>query len=646
MTKIQVNPGTTITQGNNPWVDGVTYNAQWQKDDWSKPVRLRVNFLQPRQFSDISRLPNVEANTSNPTPYGWDSNDPVSVFPKPVQRTYLQAYQAWSDVALIGAKPIKKALKSDVIFTLANYNNNGFLSGDSGPQLQGSHEGLLRRGKNGYEAKPSTIPLISDANAYEIQRELKPGGSGVGPGSSFFGTAIHEIGHGIGLSHPHDAGLGSVPSGVFPGLTPDDSFGNYGTGLYALNQTPFTIMTYVNGYRDGSPFESNSAATTPMALDVMAAQLKYGVNQNTRSEDNIYRLFDIMKLNAWQCIWDTGGRDTITGEEFTDPLVINLRPAEMNAVRPENGAPSERYDWGIANQWGDVLDTYLGLSSSRMGYMLGSGVVEAYKLAYYMDQVYSSNEQIWLSFQQDVLEPLSAELSKLRKLSFDYSDWSRAISTLAGGKLSYLAPKLSEQADAATSKREIRTLRVAARAAGLFNNLNDLLGTLDEYIGGLQDNEIYDYYEGLSEARASQNQIMSRSAAGVAGYVSTFKPELNRSYENHGGFTIAAGVTIETAIGGQSDDKITGNAADNRLFGNGGDDLIDGYIGNNFINGGTGTDTAILIGNLSDYNFGGNEGKLIATNMTQGYESTLINIEAVKIGDLTYSPTDLLLTTS
>ena len=644
MSKIQVNPGTTITQGNNPWIDAVTYNAQWQRSDWSKPVRLRVNFLQPRQFSDVSELPTVEMKTSDPTPYGWNPSNPVSAFTKPVQQAYLQAYQSWSDVALIDAKPIKQARKADVIFTLADYNKKGIIKGLG--QLQGSHEGLLRLGKNGYEAKPAVTPLISDANAWKVKRELEAGGSGVEPGSSFFSTAIHEIGHGIGLSHPHDAGLGSVPSGVFPGLTPEDRFANYGTGLYALNQTPFTNMTYVRGYKDGSPIESRSNAMTPMALDVMAAQLKYGVNTNTRPEDNIYNLLDIMDLNAWQCIWDTGGLDTITGEDFIVPLVINLRPAEMNAVRPETGSPSERYNWGVADQWGEVLDTYLGLTSSRMGFMLGSGVLEAYKLAYYLDQLYSRDQQSWLDFQQQVLEPLSDEMAKLSNLSFDYSDWSRAISTLAEGDLSILAAKLSEQATEATSRNEIRTLEIAAKAAEHFQNLNDQFGTLDKYVTELQPDDLLEYKKGLSEARASQNEIMSRSAPGVAGYVSTLDPELYRSYENSGGFTIAAGVTIETAKGGQKNDKIIGNAADNQLFGNGGDDLIDGYIGNNLIDGGSGTDTAILIGNLNDYIFSGNEGSLIATNMTQGYESTLISIEAVKIGDLTYSPTDLLLTTS
>jgi Ca2+-binding RTX toxin-like protein len=47
-----------------------------------------------------------------------------------------------------------------------------------------------------------------------------------------------------------------------------------------------------------------------------------------------------------------------------------------------------------------------------------------------------------------------------------------------------------------------------------------------------------------------------------------------------GGFTIANGVTIENAIGGQGNDTITGNAAANMLHGGGGVDMLTGLAGN------------------------------------------------------------------
>jgi hypothetical protein len=642
MAKIQVNPGTPITQGNNPWVDAVTYNAQWDKKEWIRPVQLKVNFLQPWAFHQISGLPTVQSKLADPTFSGWNPRDPVAQFPASVQQAYLSAYKAWSNVALIEAKPVKNPKKADVVFVLSSYNNNGYLSGSSGPQLQGSHEGLLRLGKGGFEAMPAVIPLISDANALVVQRILSPDGTGVAIGSDFFGTAIHEIGHGIGLSHPHDSGLGSVPSGVFPGLTPNDSFANYGTGLYALNQTPYTIMSYVRGLDDGSIVSGQSTGMTPMALDVMAAQLKYGVNQETQDGSDTYRLSDVFKLNTWQCIWDTGGEDIITGEVLDVPLVINLRPAEMNAVRPETGSPSERYDWGVAAQWAEALDLYLGLTASRMGFMLGSGVAEAYNLGYYFDQIISSNQPLWLEIQKEVLNPLMGYLSYLKERSFDYGDWSKVITTLAGGELEKLDSAFAAQASTAITRKSRSVLKVAAKAAAGFQDLKDQLDGIDEYVYNLPLDDYITYQAGLVDARATQNEIMRRSAEGVAGHVSSLRPQLYRSYANSGGFTIAAGVTIESAIGGQSEDEIIGNAADNRLFGLAGDDVIDGYLGNNLIDGGEGIDTAILFGSLNDYTFMGTAVNLIATNHVRGFENTLISIEAVKIAGTAYSPADLL----
>lgn len=58
----------------------------------------------------------------------------------------------------------------------------------------------------------------------------------------------------------------------------------------------------------------------------------------------------------------------------------------------------------------------------------------------------------------------------------------------------------------------------------------------------------------------------------------------------HGGFTIAHGVVIENATGGQGDDRLSGNAADNRLTGRGGDDRMLGRDGQDALSGGRGDD--------------------------------------------------------
>lgn len=92
-----------------------------------------------------------------------------------------------------------------------------------------------------------------------------------------------------------------------------------------------------------------------------------------------------------------------------------------------------------------------------------------------------------------------------------------------------------------------------------------------------------------------------------------------------GGYTIAADVAIEIAVGGNGDDDIAGNALDNRLYGsagsdtiaglggadsvrgNEGPDRIDGGTGDDTVAGGRGADT--VSGNAGDDRLGGNAGE-------------------------------------
>lgn len=65
-----------------------------------------------------------------------------------------------------------------------------------------------------------------------------------------------------------------------------------------------------------------------------------------------------------------------------------------------------------------------------------------------------------------------------------------------------------------------------------------------------------------------------------------------------GGYTIAAGVVIETAEGGSGDDMITGNLAGNTLTGNAGRDQLLGLSGENTLIGGAGGN--FLLGGIQD----------------------------------------------
>ena len=86
----------------------------------------------------------------------------------------------------------------------------------------------------------------------------------VSAGSYNFETFVHEIGHGLGLVHPH----GGQSTGIFPGVT--DA---YDTGDFGLNQNIYTVMSY-NSYDWIGSNTGNAAG--PMAFDIAAIQSMYG----------------------------------------------------------------------------------------------------------------------------------------------------------------------------------------------------------------------------------------------------------------------------------------------------------------------------------------------------------------------------------
>jgi Ca2+-binding RTX toxin-like protein len=122
-------------------------------------------------------------------------------------------------------------------------------------------------------------------------------------------TLVHEFGHGLGLAHPHDNGGTST---VMPGVTsPFNSF-----GVFDLNQGIYTTMSYNDGWQlhpDGtSPSLNYGYQGGPSAFDIALVQLKYGPDADRNSGDTVYVLPASNTAGTfWQCIWDTGGTDSI-----------------------------------------------------------------------------------------------------------------------------------------------------------------------------------------------------------------------------------------------------------------------------------------------------------------------------------------------
>jgi serralysin len=133
-------------------------------------------------------------------------------------------------------------------------------------------------------------------------------------GSNSLFTMIHEVGHAIGLKHPHQ-GPGPTLAGNI------DAVGN-------------TVMSYRSFVGDGTggAYTNDFFPTTPGALDIAAAQHLYGVNEGTRGGDTTYRWAPDERL--FQTIWDGGGEDTIDWSNQDGAAVIRLGAGQWSALGP------------------------------------------------------------------------------------------------------------------------------------------------------------------------------------------------------------------------------------------------------------------------------------------------------------------------
>ncbi len=139
-------------------------------------------------------------------------------------------------------------------------------------------------------------------------------------GGYSFVTFLHEIGHGLGLTHPFDG-----PANL-PGVT-----GFYSAGDNGLNTLLTTVMSYNDNIGGIHPVSDEYGwVSTPMAFDIAAIQLIYGPNMSTRAGNDIYLLPTQNNTTAsWLAIWDAGGIDTISAAGSTAGAVIDLRPASL-----------------------------------------------------------------------------------------------------------------------------------------------------------------------------------------------------------------------------------------------------------------------------------------------------------------------------
>lgn len=133
-------------------------------------------------------------------------------------------------------------------------------------------------------------------------------------------VALHEIGHSIGLSHPHDASSRTGATYAQYGIQDDTN-----TTVMSYNDAP----DYAFYNNNGSLAWKSIYASTPMVYDIAASEYLYGSINDTNLGDTTYTISDRAYI---QTIIDSDGIDTIDVSATNYRSIINLTPGSFNDV--------------------------------------------------------------------------------------------------------------------------------------------------------------------------------------------------------------------------------------------------------------------------------------------------------------------------
>ncbi|WP_156486021.1 matrixin family metalloprotease, partial [Prochlorococcus sp. MIT 1306] len=285
--------------GDNDYIAGLMYGIKWRTtdpDDNNAAKELKYYFFNEEETIDGT----------------WGS--------EPYQQEINAAIKAHNSFEEVG----------NLKFTEASTSNEAairwaFIDNEDAELATGSGGILGYAYMPGAEGYSGHIGINQDqyASPDNDQENLNP--DPVSPGSYYHITFTHELGHALGLKHPHDS-INTNP--VFPGV---DS--PWDTGDNGLNATPWSVMTYNDvGANEYAPsFDAigtyEGYLTGLGAFDIAAIQYLYGANNSFNTGDNIYSIDDT--LDGFKSIWDAGGVDTIDGSSSSKRVTIDLRSATL-----------------------------------------------------------------------------------------------------------------------------------------------------------------------------------------------------------------------------------------------------------------------------------------------------------------------------
>ena len=202
----------------------------------------------------------------------------------------------------------------------AMYNDITATNAAAGSAAQGAYPNSGPSGGDAYYHLNYTSG-VADASQGSLSSNLD-----FSVGTYGFLTAIHEIGHNLGLKHPFGTGT------VLPTAEEDI---RYSIMAYSsIDDLKVTFTSTGGGYSYGA---SSLVPVTPMVYDIAAVENWYGTVTDTNSGDTTYSITD---PDAIQAIVDAGGTDTLDLSGMEQRSIVDLTP----------GAYSSLGYWSMADQ--------------------------------------------------------------------------------------------------------------------------------------------------------------------------------------------------------------------------------------------------------------------------------------------------------
>jgi hypothetical protein len=271
-------------------------------------------------YSNVYNIP-ISSNIYTSLPSGsgmWTLSQLSNI------QTILDSYSSFANISFSsvanysGNTPANVGNNSDINISLI-YRSDLTMSGQS----------AITRGY-GYAGSPLDIVLNWDGfGPYGLYNDMSL--STV----SFGGHVLmHEIGHSLGLSHPHGnySSVGATLTGDYR-LTVGLGFEKLGFVIAQasdMNKEYFSIMSY----DDQMPMsEANTYAQTPMILDVIALQEAYGVGRGTSGNgDDEINPGGSGGVNSYRTYFDPAGVDKINLTNYSGGAYLNMGTTIVGAT--------------------------------------------------------------------------------------------------------------------------------------------------------------------------------------------------------------------------------------------------------------------------------------------------------------------------